>query len=551
MNLKNKILLALALYIPGHLPAQYVKSSSAQEFVNSIGVTTHWGYNDTPYGFSFDTVFARLKESGIKHVRDGARMAELTAAGITNTLYADVPDNSNGDDKTIATLVSSMKAKMQAGYKFEVVEGPNEPDLFWVGYKRSYKGFGYLPNQTEVDRLASIGKGVIMFMQDFYKAIKADPVTAKLKVIGPSLGVTYDPGGGRPNPFPIGSLTDFVDYGNVHPYPGGNPFSLPDPYAGLDKYFWSGTQPSGNIDEWPYAFNTYWPPFKPKTMAATETGYSTIIGGIPESVHAKYIPRLFFEYFRAGFVITYLYEFLDEFAKPEDRESNFGLIRYNLTRKPAFNALKSVIQLLQDSDQSINPDSLKLKFTVTLPQGYDRIQYVRKLLFKKSDGSYYLVLYHEIAGSDGSKNPQTELEHPVIPITIDLDDKITSVNQYSYNDTYNFVKNQLSINENGSIKLEVSDKVTILQLGSNPLGLKNMNVLHNQILLTPNPSTDRVEIFSAQPGIISITDLTGHQVIQQYTSGLIDIDVSHLNKGLYIVIIKSEYVSTASKLKVE
>ena len=111
-------------------------------------------------------------------------------------------------------------------------------------------------------------------------------------MLGPSLGKTYDPGANQPNPFPAGSLTSVVDWGNFHPYPGGNPFNVPFDYNTTQKYYWNSNFPSINIDEHPYLLEVYRAPFQPKPMAATETGYATDRNGVSEAVHGKYMPRL-------------------------------------------------------------------------------------------------------------------------------------------------------------------------------------------------------------------------------------------------------------------
>jgi hypothetical protein len=62
--------------------------------------------------------------------------------------------------------------------------------------------------------------GAVQFMKDLYTAIKTDPDTQNLIIIGIALGttITYD----NPNN-PLGNdgnLTNYVDWGNFHPYPG-------------------------------------------------------------------------------------------------------------------------------------------------------------------------------------------------------------------------------------------------------------------------------------------------------------------------------------------
>ena len=72
-------------------------------------------------------------------------------------------------------------------------------------------------------------------------------------------------------------------------------------------------------------------------MVATETGYYTGSSqySISELAQAKYIPRVFAEYFRHSIAKTFIYEFLDEGADGE-MEDSFGLVRADLTQKPAY-----------------------------------------------------------------------------------------------------------------------------------------------------------------------------------------------------------------------
>ena len=210
----------------------------------------------------------------------------------------------------------------------DAIEGPNEPDFFWASFKKSYGGLGHAQGDKGI-----IG-GVIAFQKDLYKAVKSDLATKNLPVYGPALGKTY--GYDTRSPFGKGTLADAVDYGNFHPYCGGNPFSVPFSYAGIEKYYWQGNFPSANLDEFPFAFDVYAPPYAPKPMVATETGYSTNLGGVSEAAHAKYMPRLFCEYFRKGIARAYSYEFVDEFEDKAqtNREAHFGLLRRDLTPKP-------------------------------------------------------------------------------------------------------------------------------------------------------------------------------------------------------------------------
>lgn len=539
LTLIGRWLLATAALLPTAATRAQVAPRAANDFVNSVGICTHWGYPDTPYGARFPEVLQLLTNSGIRHVRDSDRPAELTAAGIGSTFYADVPDYADGNAATVRALLTDLKAELAAGHRIDAVEGPNEPDLFWQaqGKQKSYLGEGWQQGP------AGIARGTIAFMRELHRVFKADPATRNIPIIGPSLGADYDSrsGSGRPNILAAGSLTDFVDYGNFHPYPGnGNAYAPVVPYAGLSEYFADGTQPSCNLDEWPAAFNTYRPPFGPRPMMATETGYSTSTKGAPESVHTKYIPRMFLEYFRLGVVRTYSYEFVDEFAnQPDNNEAHFGLLRNDLSPKPAYAALRSLLRLLQEPEPvtpGFVPQPLAYTLRVAPPVGYDRTQYVRQVLLQKQDGTYYLVLYHEIANSNNATTPQAVLTHPAMPTTLTLPASIRQVTAYTYDAGYNFqaVPVQLS---NNQLTVPVQDQVLVLALSTRaPLVAGPAGPPAPVLSLYPNPATDKLTMAGAAAGtpvLVLVRDLLGRVVLAASLGAGGTLDVRALAPGAY------------------
>lgn len=441
---------------------------SADSFVNSICVTTHWGYPDTPYLQRYGDVKQKLIASGIRNVRDGLfpdRAQDLGKNGIRLTVVADVPNNTNGNEQTIQNIVNQIQKVNAAGARIDAVEGPNEADLFWDAsrFNKKYQGQSF-PN------------GLIEFQKDLFTAIKRNSATKNIKVIGPSLGGTYDPGAGKPNPLPAGSLSGSVDWGNFHPYPGSNPFNQPFAYNTTSKYYWSSNFPSISVDEHPYLFDIYHAPFKPKPMAATETGYSTFNNGVSEKVHAKYMPRLFLEFFRKGIPRTCSYEFVDEFADPgkSNREANFGLLRHDLTAKPAYTALKNLIQLLKDPGGSFTPGKLNYELSVQPVQNYrepksgmianyDRTQYVHHLLLQKRDRTFYLVLWHEISSYDTSTTPPREIEPPNMPVTLKLNQPIQSSTIYTLGTDGSWKASSANL-KNSQLQLSVPDRVLVVKL---------------------------------------------------------------------------------------
>ena len=279
-------------------------------------------------------------------------------------------------------------------------------------------------------------------------------------MIGPALGKSY--GYDTKSPLGNGTLTNYVDWGNFHPYPGSNSFSDPSySYDTITAYYWHANFPSSKLDRWPYAFDIYSPPFNPKPMVATETGYSTNTHDLSERAQGKYIPRLFLEYFRKGIVRTWSYEFVDEFNNPGDRESNFGLLRHDLSPKPAYTALKNLIGVLKDPGSSFRLGSLNYTLTVNPPRGYDA-QYVHHLLLQKRDGSFYFVLWNEISNDDITNSPPREIVPPAMPVTLALKTPISSATVYSLDDSGN--QSSTTVSASSSLKLNVSDKAVIVRI---------------------------------------------------------------------------------------
>src|SRR5712691_3345090 len=64
------VTLACSLAVSAEALASPAKPKRADAFVDSIGVNTHLGYNDTHYNES-DVVERKLSELGVRYIRDG------------------------------------------------------------------------------------------------------------------------------------------------------------------------------------------------------------------------------------------------------------------------------------------------------------------------------------------------------------------------------------------------------------------------------------------------------------------------------------------------
>ena len=401
---------------------------SGDAFLDSIGISVHWEYKDTVYGSRTKAVAAAVVDLGIRHLRgyDSVISPRLARSGITAMLVA-------GPEVAMPQQIAQTVAHANAqSLVIDSVEGPNEADLFWPLHHYHYLGQGF-------------PVGTLAYQRDLYAAIRAHPSLAAVRVIGPSLGRTYPPGPPGGNPYVGGGLANAVDLGNFHPYPfGGNSFSVPFPYDTVARYYWTGNFPSANLDEYPYAFLAYAPPFAPKPMAATETGYPTWRYGVTEAVQAKYIPRLVAEYCRLGIRRTYLYELADIMPDPGGStiDAHFGLIRNDLSRKPAFTALQSLLALVAPKASSVGSnetdDPPEITLTAHMPGALDRQRYVHSLIVRRSTNEAILLLWHEVASADTASSPPRTILVPVgqVDVATHLGWKLAG--WYDYNHRWQF-----------------------------------------------------------------------------------------------------------------
>jgi hypothetical protein len=343
------------------LPASPVDSSlplvapaSASAFVDSVGVNVHMSYFDTAYN-NWQQVRDKLVALGVHHVRDAAcvgctaqrqRLLSLAASGIGVDFMMGRPGGTTG---SLPDLVSMLSGPMRSAV--DAVEGPNEydqsGDAGWVTNLRAYQ-------------------------QQLYGLMKGTANLASVPVIGPSLV--------RSSSFAaLGDLSDSIDWGNIHPYAGGQ-------------------VPAINL-----AFNatSEGAVAASKRAVATEAGYHNALGAtsgqppVSEEAGGDYIPRLLLDMFQAGVPRTYIYELLDE--KPDaagtQPESNFGLLRNDFSEKPAFRNLAALLHLTAPVS-SFDPNGLHL--------AVDGSSDTRQLLLQTGPHSYALVLWRDVKVWDQS-----------------------------------------------------------------------------------------------------------------------------------------------------
>jgi hypothetical protein len=325
----------------------------ADSVVDSYGVGIHTNFLNTPYR-DYRAVGDALADLGVRHVRDdlyldaprqyAAIRSIAERAGVGFDLICGRP----GGDATPADYVDTV-ADQLAGGEVESLEGVNEWDLFGGG-------------DSWPTELAD-------WQRQLHDAMQADPATADLPLLAPALAFRW-------NYAQLGDLSSWVDVANAHMYPGG--------YKPFDEI---GAITRAVRDKLPL------PP-----LVTTEAGYHNALAagsshpGVPEDVAGSYLPRMLLEHVVRGEKRMYSYELIDEFDDPEgtNAEAHFGLLRHDLSPKPAYTAMKNLLGLLADPGPDFTPDSLDITAS-GLPSD------VRYLLTQKRDGRFVLLLWRDVS----------------------------------------------------------------------------------------------------------------------------------------------------------
>ena len=382
-------LLLASVFAVSVAQAAPVPAGRADDFVDAIGVATHWGYLDTPYG-DFERAAPLLAQLGVRHVRDslhprerelwekyGIRTTALLGPGDVNAQLQQIKQNRDW---------------------IEMIEGPNEVDIF--PQSAQYRGTGF-PD------------GPRKYQNELYAALKSDPATASLPVIAPSTARATSNQQLKP--------LDAYDYLVMHSYAGGQkPSDSLESDVNNNIQIARGLQSAGETA---------------KRIVVTESGYHTatqadqtlggVQPGISQATGAKYFPRHFALYWNAGIKRTFTYEFLNEFPdEATNAEASFGLVRRDFTPKPAYVAVKNLIALL--SEARWNPRTQSWDKPQFAPRALDfeltgDTRDVRSTLLQKADGTFYLLLWREV--SSYNTQTQTPIENTEALVTINLSDR--------------------------------------------------------------------------------------------------------------------------------
>jgi hypothetical protein len=395
------LLLVLATLVAIPSVASAAKPRDARAFVDTIGVNVHLYYGGTVYDTRYPMVKQRLRELGIRHVRDGLdpdnrqwtadRMADMAANGFKGTMInCRFPDAQNWQ------LLTHVAKRPEVRPFVEALEGVNEPDLQQGGqhgggaWWNDARGCDHWGNRTANSGYGGAPLNVPTYM--------SSPTSDRARHMGNlrSLG---------------------VDGGNMHPYPGDLKPSGP-PY-------YSFAQSMADIRNWNFEGVSV-------PVIASETGYHDAINcpncahpPVSQAAEAIYTPRLILEYAKAGVERTFLYELVDLQPDPgrDDPGSNFGLFENDFSYKPVATALKNTIGFLDSPSASAQqPLGYSLSNTAD-PDGSGTGGAVKDMLMQKADGSWWLALWQDSTVYTKSRG---DISNPTVRVGVRLDRTLTA-----------------------------------------------------------------------------------------------------------------------------
>lgn len=395
------------------------------DFVDSVGINTHFGHLGTPYADRFDLCAEALARLGIRHLRDDViwgretppvQFQAIRALAARGHRFSLIFYDPNGPGPlTPPERLPEIVALSGGG--LAIVEGSNEPPL--------------LSNR------ASFPARSAFHQRSLSRIVQSDPRLAGIKVAGPS----YIFG----NIALAQNLSGAVDYANVHAYPG---MEHPE------------TDGPGNLKRFVAAVR---PVFGSAPVLVTENGYHTALatadGHLPvsEGIRARYLPRMLLWAYLSGVTRTYLYELVSSFDHGDaDPESRFGLLTYDGTETPGFAAVRNLMALFRSPGVARPDDGPSVSIELDGP-----VEALQGAAFRRADGTILVPVWIGVSGWDpGSRKPLPDL--PGRPIEVRLSRAPTTASLHRFADDGSVTVD--AVNATRTIGLSASDHLSVLSL---------------------------------------------------------------------------------------
>lgn len=409
------------------IPAIPAKTTSS--FVDSLGFGVHlWA---PP--ISIDNYVSALNDLNVHYIRDDLQISYAQYQAFGQTWLNKIRQLHDNGVQTLAIanelrvspadVVQYVKESQGSIY---AVEGPNEVDTQCYPNGTAFTGEISYPCPRALWLARSEE-----YVTNLKTALRADPATSNIALYSPSISALN---------YQVGStvFTSNSDYGNVHYYPyiaGNNVDSIHNEATSAQNGLYPG-----------------------KPMVLTEIGYPSSpmaeFGSRPtdETWQAKILPLYWLEAYKEGIAKTFLYELIDS-----DATDHWSPIDYQGRKKPAYFALKNLIDVLKDTGTAFSPGSLRYSLE-------GNVSGVSSLLFQKHDGRFYLALWQSSLAASPVPGPTTLVVNK--NISLRLGDLVGQVKTISPVDGQGTIQtfNQPSLVSN----LTVGDKPLLLEIQPPP-----------------------------------------------------------------------------------
>ena len=436
----------------------HVRARSSDDFVESLGINTAFGFCPGRLCDNYSEVKALLAELGIRYIRGRAfpepwrRRTDLYEDHGIRMLAASV--RSSGkllDSQNISDFLVAIKSW---GEMIVGIVGVNE-----------YDGAGFHSCEENPEQCdpswseTSWPRSYRQFQQRLYEQVKADPELRHLPVVmGPMARLN--------NLQRVGDLSGSCDKGNDHSYP--SVFGKPSQESG------GGSKDTlRSMDEVVAKVQQVCPG---KKLWITETGYEEKVEGeqnkylVTRKAKAKYLPRIYANYYLQGQIEkTFLFQLLSAVTI---YPTGYSIIDTNLQPTPAYYAIKNMISLLGEAEWNDKKQSWQypdfetssLKYTL---EG-DNTD-LKHLLLQKSDGTFYLLLWQEVYAYDDRIGK--DLLNPDRPIKLKLDgaviEKANSYLLYNESNPDAELAPLETWKDVSSLSLSVPDHILVLEFALN------------------------------------------------------------------------------------
>jgi hypothetical protein len=379
--------------LAANAPHSGTPAAPSDSLVEFISVQTHLNWRGTVWDQSAWRPL--LGDLGVRYTRSvlGTKMARdhLLALHSGYGIRASATFNAVNEDgsfksKRTLSVLHFLKNEIGAE-KVYAVEGPNE-------YTHRYK-FGQW-----ADRLRE-------YQALLYNTVKSDTELQALDVLAPTIWKRivedYEQ---------IASLGAYADYGNLHLYTGGRKPSL--------------FNRNGSDEPIDLAIRDAQIVVPGNPVYITETGFNIADGVSPSKwkvttdVAAKYTLRNLMELFLRRDVVkrVNIYSLIDD----EHRDQHYGLLSADLTPRPAYFALRNMIQLVSDPGPEFVTASLPHEIVTDDPN-------VRSVLLQKRDGRFLLLLWQDAESYDRTAATAREIQPS--RVQVDFGRSVASVAIYT------------------------------------------------------------------------------------------------------------------------